>query len=73
MTICTIHLCEMKNRVIFIYKGTIILGFLIVLLNDKLLSLIGCFTVVLIQFLMSNLEKTEIELVFEEFICIYNL
>ena len=36
MTICTIHLCEMKNRVIFIYKGTIILGFLIVLLNDKL-------------------------------------
>jgi hypothetical protein len=71
MTICTIHLCEMKNK--FIYKGTIILGFLIVLLNDKLLSLIGCFTVVLIQFLVSNLEKTETDCVVEEFISIYNL
>jgi len=47
----------MKNK--FIYKGKIILGFLIVLLNDKLLSLIGCFTVALIQFLVSILEKTE--------------
>jgi hypothetical protein len=63
----------MKNRFIFIYKGKIILGFLIVLLNDKLLSPIGCFTVALIQFLVSILEKTEIELVFEEFISIYNL
>jgi hypothetical protein len=65
----------MKNRFIFIYSGTIIIGFLIVLLNDKLLSPVGCIALVLVPFLIlvSNLEKTEIELVFEEFICIYNL
>jgi hypothetical protein len=61
----------MKNK--FIYKGTIILGFLIVLLNDKLFSPVGCIALALIPFLMSILEKTEIELVFEEFISIYNL
>jgi hypothetical protein len=37
-------------KIVFCLQGTIILGFLIVLLNDKLLSPVGCFTAVLIQF-----------------------
>jgi|LakMenEpi03Aug12_release.lakeMendotaPanAssembly.Ray.scaffolds.fasta_scaffold4639237_2 hypothetical protein len=78
MTICTTHLCRMKNR--FIYKGTIILDLLIVLSNNNLLwneGWIGFFSIkqVSIQIFVDvqDLGKTVIEFVLEKFISIYNI
>jgi hypothetical protein len=59
---CGHDLCRKSHQVkCFFYKGTIILGFLVVLLNNKLLLMVGCIVLVLIRFFVSNLEKTETE------------